>query len=138
MLFGNGFGFWKTIPTRRRSDTGSSAGSFRSWSSNRMIPSMRAPGIRSFIRLKQRKSVLLPHPDGPIRAVIWWRGSAVLSARSAGDDPYQRERFLVVSTGSSVGGGGAGSAGAAGGQAFGDCGCAGEVVIAGASGIGCG
>jgi hypothetical protein len=31
---------------------------------------MRAPGIRSFIRLKQRSNVLLPQPDGPIKAVI--------------------------------------------------------------------
>ena len=29
--------------------------------------------IRSFMRLKQRSTVLLPQPDGPISAVIFWR-----------------------------------------------------------------
>ncbi len=33
------------------------------------LPSTRAPGIRSFIRLKVRKKLLLPHPDGPMIAV---------------------------------------------------------------------
>ena len=28
------------------------------------------PGIESFIRLRLRTNVLLPHPDGPIIAVI--------------------------------------------------------------------
>ena len=28
-----------------------------------------APGMRSFMRLKQRMYVLLPHPDGPMKAV---------------------------------------------------------------------
>ena len=31
-----------------------------------------APGIRSFMRLKQRMNVLLPQPDGPMKAVIWF------------------------------------------------------------------
>ena len=34
------------------------------------LPSTRAPGIRSFMRLRQRISVLLPQPDGPISAVM--------------------------------------------------------------------
>ena len=33
-------------------------------------PSTRAMGMRSFIRLKQRNTVVLPQPDGPIMAVI--------------------------------------------------------------------
>ena len=32
-------------------------------------PSIRADGTRSFIRLKHRSTVLLPHPDGPMMAV---------------------------------------------------------------------
>ena len=32
-------------------------------------PSTVALGIRSFMRLKQRRNVLLPHPDGPMNAV---------------------------------------------------------------------
>ena len=34
------------------------------------VPSTRAPGMRSFIRLKQRSTVVLPQPDGPMNAVI--------------------------------------------------------------------
>ena len=34
------------------------------------MPSTRAPSIRSFIRFRQRRNVVLPQPDGPIRAVI--------------------------------------------------------------------
>ena len=33
-------------------------------------------GIRSFIRLKQRSSVLFPEPDGPMIAVILWRATS--------------------------------------------------------------
>ena len=38
------------------------------------MPSTRAPGTVSFIRLKHRSTVLLPQPDGPMNAVIslWW------------------------------------------------------------------
>ena len=36
-----------------------------------MVPSMWAPGMRSFIRLRQRRTVVLPQPDGPMKAVIW-------------------------------------------------------------------
>ena len=57
--------------------------------SNRISPSIRAPGIRSFIRLKQRSSVLLPQPEGPIRAVIWFRGMSIVMSLSASDVPYQ-------------------------------------------------
>ena len=38
------------------------------WKSRR--PSTRALGMRSFIRLKQRNTVVLPQPEGPIMAVI--------------------------------------------------------------------
>ena len=31
---------------------------------------MRKPGIESFMRLRLRRNVLLPQPDGPIIAVI--------------------------------------------------------------------
>ena len=30
-----------------------------------------APGMKSFIRLKQRSSVDFPHPEGPMKAVIY-------------------------------------------------------------------
>ncbi len=28
--------------------------------------------MRSFMRLKQRMNVLLPHPEGPMNAVTWF------------------------------------------------------------------
>ena len=38
------------------------------------VPSTRAPSMRSFMRLKQRSTVVLPQPDGPMNAVIsCWR-----------------------------------------------------------------
>jgi hypothetical protein len=40
----------------------------------------RALSMRSFIRLKHRSTVDLPHPDGPMKAVIsCWRISMVTS-----------------------------------------------------------
>ena len=33
------------------------------------VPSTRAPGMMSFIRLSVRRNVLLPQPDGPMNAV---------------------------------------------------------------------
>src|SRR5437870_2459314 len=100
MLFGKGLGFWNTMPMRRRSVTGSVSGAVRSSPSKRISPSIRAPGMRSFIRLKQRRSVLLPQPDGPIRAVIRWRGISMLISFSACDDPYQTDSERAVRTGS--------------------------------------
>ena len=35
---------------------------------------MRAPGMRSLMRLKQRSRVDLPQPDGPMKAVMRLRG----------------------------------------------------------------
>ena len=39
----------------------------------RISPSVRAEGTSSFIRLNERSIVLLPQPDGPMMAVIFWR-----------------------------------------------------------------
>jgi len=46
-------------------------------------PVTRAPGMRSFIRLKQRSTVLLPQPDGPIIAVISPRPIVMFTPRTA-------------------------------------------------------
>src|SRR5262245_20196827 len=98
MLFGNGFGFWKTMPIRRRSETGSTPGVETTSPSNRIAPAIRNPGIRSFIRLKQRSSVLLPQPDGPISAVILLRGISIETSRRARAEPYQTDRSCAEST----------------------------------------
>ena len=39
-------------------------------------PSTRAPGMMSFIRLRQRRNVDLPQPDGPMNAVTRFSGSS--------------------------------------------------------------
>ena len=48
---------------------------------------MCAPGIRSFIRLSQRRIVLLPLPDGPMSAVILFGATSRLMPRTAWNVP---------------------------------------------------
>jgi hypothetical protein len=69
-IVGNGFGFWNTIPIARRTATTSSEPRTSSPSSM-ILPSARAPGISSCMRLIHRTTVDLPEPDGPIIAVTW-------------------------------------------------------------------
>ena len=66
------------MPIRRRRTTGSIWSPEISSPSNRTSPSARELVIRSFIRLKQRNSVLLPQPEGPINAVILLRGISIV------------------------------------------------------------
>ncbi len=42
------------------------------------VPSARAPGVSSCIRLSERRNVVLPQPEEPISAVTWF-GSIVMS-----------------------------------------------------------
>ena len=44
---------------------------------------MRKPGTESFIRLRLRRKVVLPQPEGPIRAVIWPRRIRMVTSISA-------------------------------------------------------
>ena len=81
--FGKGLGRWNTMPMRDRISVASTSDAYRLDSSNRICPSTRAVGIRSFIRLKQRSSVLLPHPEGPISAVMAYRFTSMLMSLSA-------------------------------------------------------
>ena len=66
---GNGFGCWKTIPTRRRRYTGSTFSEWMFVPSRRISPDIRNPGVMSCIRLRHRMKVLFPHPEGPITEV---------------------------------------------------------------------
>ena len=59
--------------------------------SRRMSPLWRVPGNSSFIRLMERRNVLLPHPDGPISAVTARRGTVNDTSNSACVAPYQNE-----------------------------------------------
>ena len=76
-MVGNGLGRWNTMPTVRRTATGSTFEAYRSWSSSMTLPSTRPPGITSCIRLRVRRNVDLPQPDGPMKAVTE-RGSTVI------------------------------------------------------------
>jgi hypothetical protein len=69
MVLGNGFGRWNTMPTRRRSSTTSVVGAETSSPETSMRPCVRTLGMRSFMRLNERSSVLLPQPEGPMMAV---------------------------------------------------------------------
>ena len=76
------------MPTRRGSSTGSTSGLWISTPSMWIVPFVtRAPGTRSFIRLKQRSRVDLPQPDGPIRATISRLGTRSEISFSARDLP---------------------------------------------------
>jgi hypothetical protein len=48
-----------------------------------IFPVARAPGMMSFIRLRVRRNVLFPHPDGPMNAVTSFAGSLTEMSNSA-------------------------------------------------------
>ena len=62
------------MPIRRRTSTGSTPSPCRSTPLKHTVPVVTAPGINSFIRLKQRSSVVLPHPEGPMMETTRPRG----------------------------------------------------------------
>ena len=66
-LIGKGLGFWNTMPTRRRRSF-TSILPYMSTPSSAALPVILTPGTRSFMRLSDFSSVLLPQPDGPISA----------------------------------------------------------------------
>src|SRR3954454_3661573 len=57
------------------------------------LPSTRAPGSTSCIRLIERRNVDLPQPDGPISAVTLRGAAASEMSKSACFSPYQNENF---------------------------------------------
>ena len=83
MDFGKGLGFWNTMPTRRRNSATLTERSYISLSSSSTLPSIRQMSTRSFMRLKQRSSVDLPHPEGPMNAVTRFLGMVTLTLMSA-------------------------------------------------------
>ena len=67
-------GFLNALPTLRRTSTALTSGWYRSTPWYESVPSTRAISMRSFMRLKQRRTVVLPQPEGPMKAVTWcWR-----------------------------------------------------------------
>src|SRR5260370_40272568 len=63
--------------------------------SSTTFPSARAPGISSWRRLRQRTSVDLPQPDGPISAVTWFGSTDSDMSSMASLLPYHAERFAI-------------------------------------------
>ena len=61
-----------------------------------IAPSYFVSACRSCIRLKQRRNVLLPQPDGPISAETWCSGITRLMFLSAWLVPYQKLSFSAV------------------------------------------
>ena len=53
------------------------------------------PSMRSFMRLRQRSSVDLPQPEGPMKAVTRAPGSRDRSPESAVLSPYQSDRLRI-------------------------------------------
>ena len=60
-------------------------------------PSWRVPGSRSCIRLIDRRKVDLPHPEGPISAVMDRGGMSTVMSNSACFSPYQNENCVAAS-----------------------------------------
>ena len=58
------------MPMRRRTAIGETSLPYSEAPRYRTSPSTRAPTTRSFIRFSVRSTVVLPHPDGPMNAVI--------------------------------------------------------------------
>src|SRR5918995_4955209 len=71
----------------------------------RIVPSVRTPSTRSFMRFRQRSSVDLPQPDGPMNAVMRCFGTTIVTSWSACFVPYHSDTLSISTmTGSSIGG----------------------------------
>ena len=68
----------------------------------RMSPVIVTPSTRSFIRFRQRSSVDLPQPEGPMYAVIRCLATDIDTSLSASLAPYQRERCSISTIGISM------------------------------------
>src|SRR3984893_6439882 len=83
--FGNGFGRWKTMPTRRRNCVTSCAKML--CPSSVISPSKRAWRTISCIRFSVRSKVDFPQPDGPISAVTLLVATPRLTSNKTCFDP---------------------------------------------------
>ena len=75
------------MPIWRRTPTGSTPGPYRSLPSSSRLPSTRAPGITSCMRLIERRNVDLPQPDGPISAVTVCGRIVMFTPSTARNEP---------------------------------------------------
>ena len=56
-------------------------------SSSVICPSTRALGVSSCIRLRERSTVVFPHPDEPIKAVTWFASIVIVTPCTAWKEP---------------------------------------------------
>ena len=61
-----------------------------------MSPVCRTPSMRSFMRLRLRRRVDLPQPDGPMNAVTCRSGMSIEMSKSACLLPYQKEKLAIL------------------------------------------
>src|SRR5688572_14911505 len=89
------------MPTRARSWTTSMPEELMSSPSSSIRPSKRALGMVSFIRLRVRRKVDLPQPDGPMKAVTCSRPISIDTSSTAFLSPYQTLtlRAVILSAG---------------------------------------
>src|SRR2546423_14890760 len=59
-------------------------------------PFTAAPGTSSCMRLRVRRNVLLPQPDGPMNAVTMCGSIVRVTSRNARKDPYQASSPSMV------------------------------------------
>src|SRR5437899_120559 len=90
------------MPTRLRSSVTSSVGSLMSVPPIRILPATRTPSIRSFIRFRQRSSVDLPQPEGPMYAVTRCLATDIETSLRASLSPYQSETWSISTIGASM------------------------------------
>ena len=72
VIAGNGFGFWNTMPIRRRMSVIEQLGAVDVDAVDAHRAASDALGTSSCIRLRIRRNVDLPQPDGPISDVTWF------------------------------------------------------------------
>src|SRR3972149_11865214 len=96
MLFGNGLGFWNTIPMRLRSSVISKFPECIFVPLYKISPLTRNSGTRSFILLRHRINVLLPHPEGPIMAVTDLAGISKVAFFNACSPPYRADPYVIL------------------------------------------
>src|SRR2546422_8394368 len=65
------------------------------WSST--LPVIQPPSDSSCMRLRQRRNVVLPHPDGPISAVTVWVGNKIDTSLTTARRPYSAVSRAVSS-----------------------------------------
>ena len=86
-IVGNGFGRWKTMPTSRRTSTGSTSLAYRLRPSSSTSPLTWAPGMISCMRSSVRSTVDLPQPEGPMKAVTLFGSMFRLTSSTARKSP---------------------------------------------------